>query len=47
VTIVRAGRAFELVDSIDFGEGISASPLIADGVLYLRSTEALYAIKAE
>ena len=47
VTIVRAGRDFELVDSIDFGEGISASPLIADGVLYLRSTEALYAIKAE
>jgi len=47
VTVVRAGRDFEIVDSIDFGEGIAASPLIADGVLYLRSSAAVYAIKAE
>lgn len=47
VTVVRAGREFQILDSIDFGEGIQASPLIADGVLYLRSSAALYAIKAE
>jgi hypothetical protein len=47
MTVVRAGREFEILDSIDFGEGLQASPLIADGVLYVRSAEALYAIKAE
>lgn len=44
VSIVRAGREFELLDSIDFGEAITASLLVADGVLYVRSYDALYAI---
>jgi outer membrane protein assembly factor BamB len=46
VTIVRAGRDFEILDSIDFGEAITASLLVADDVLYVRSYEALYAIDA-
>jgi outer membrane protein assembly factor BamB len=47
VTIVRPGRTFEQLDSIDFGgEAITASLIAADGVLYVRSDDALYAIKA-
>jgi len=44
VTVVRAGRDFEILDSIDFGEAITASLLVADGVLYVRSYDGLYAI---
>ena len=46
VTIVKAGRDFELLDSIDLdGEAVTASPIVADGTLYVRSYEALYAIR--
>jgi outer membrane protein assembly factor BamB len=47
VTVVRAGREFERLAAIDFGgEAITASVLVADGVLYVRSYDALYAIAA-
>ncbi|MFM7034870.1 MAG: PQQ-binding-like beta-propeller repeat protein [Planctomycetia bacterium] len=46
VSVIRAGRDFELLDSIDFGESITASLFVADGTLYVRSYEALYAIRA-
>ncbi|NBX29873.1 pyrrolo-quinoline quinone [bacterium] len=46
VTIVKAGRDFEVLDSIDLdGEAVTASPVVADGTLYVRSYEALYAIR--
>jgi len=46
VTIVKADRDFELLDSIDLdGEAVTASPIVADGTLYLRSYDALYAIR--
>lgn len=44
VTIVRAGRDFEILDSVDFGEAITASLVAVDDVLYVRSYDALYAI---
>jgi outer membrane protein assembly factor BamB len=47
VTVVRAGREFELLDSVDLGEAVAASLLVADGILYVRSSEALYAIGSE
>ncbi len=47
VTSVRAGREFELLDSVDLGEAVTASLVADDGVLYVRSYEALYAIKGE
>jgi hypothetical protein len=48
VTVVRPGRTFEQLDSIDFGgEAITASLIASDGVLYVRSYDALYAIKAK
>lgn len=46
VTAVKAGRGFELLDSIDLdGEAVTASPIVADGTLYVRSYAALYAIR--
>jgi outer membrane protein assembly factor BamB len=46
VSVVKAGREFELLDSIDIGEAITASLVFANGTLYVRSYEALYAIRA-
>ena len=46
VTVVKAGREFELLDSIDLdGEAVTASPVVADGTMYVRSYDALYAIR--
>ena len=48
VTIVRAGRSFDQLDTIDFGgEAITASLVASDGALYVRSYDALYAIKSK
>ena len=46
VTAVKAGRTFQLLESIDLGgEAVTASLIVADGTLYVRSYEALYAIR--
>ncbi len=48
VSAVKAGREFELLDSIDLGgESVTASLFTANGTLYVRSYEALYAIRQE
>jgi outer membrane protein assembly factor BamB len=44
VTSVKAGREFEMLDSVDLGEAVTASLVADDGVLYIRSYDALYAI---
>ena len=44
VSIVKAGREFELIESVDLGEQVSSSPIAVDNTLYIRSGEALYAI---
>ncbi len=44
VSIVAAGDTFELINSIEIGEPVTASLIVADGVLYVRSYDALYAI---
>ncbi|MBX3443360.1 MAG: PQQ-binding-like beta-propeller repeat protein [Planctomyces sp.] len=47
VTVLKHGREFEIVAENDMnGEGITASPVVANGTLYLRSADALYAIRA-
>lgn len=45
VTVVRAGREFEIVSRNKIGEQLSASPVIANGTIYLRSFDALWAIR--
>jgi hypothetical protein len=48
VTAVKAGRQFELLESIDLGgEAVTASLIVADGTLYVRSYDALYAIRKQ
>ena len=47
VTVVKAGREFEILAFNDMGETISASPVISNGRLYLRSYDALYSIQVD
>ena len=47
INVVKIGREFEIVASNAMGEDIAASPAIANGTLYLRSYQALYAIGAK
>jgi len=44
VSVVRAGREFELLGRNEIGEAVNATPAIADGDLYLRGQEHLYRI---
>jgi outer membrane protein assembly factor BamB len=44
-TVVKAGRDFEIVSINEMGEAITASPVLSDGILYIRSYKALYAIR--
>jgi outer membrane protein assembly factor BamB len=44
--ILRAGPKLEVLGKRPFGEGLMATPAIADGVIYVRSLAKLYAIGA-
>lgn len=45
-TVVKAGRDFEIVASNSMaGQPITASPVISNGTLYIRTYESLYAIR--
>jgi hypothetical protein len=44
VTVVKAGRAFQVLAKNNLGEGIVASPAVADGRLYIRGEKHLYCI---
>ena len=45
VLVVKAGRKFEILASNNIEERIAASLAISDGTIFLRSYEALYAIR--
>jgi len=44
-TVVKAGPKFEIVAKNNLEEPITASPAVADGTLYIRTYNALYAIQ--
>jgi len=44
-TVVKAGNYFQIVASNDLGEPITASPIVANGTLFIRTYNALYAIR--
>ena len=44
VTVVKAGRDFEILAQNNLEEPISASPAISGGRIYVRTFKALYAI---
>ncbi len=41
--VVKAGRNFELLSKVDLAEETTASPAIADGKIFVRTFDALYA----
>jgi outer membrane protein assembly factor BamB len=45
ITVVAPGREFKQLAVNDMREEISASPVVSNGVLYLRTFDALYAIR--
>jgi outer membrane protein assembly factor BamB len=45
-TVLRAGRALEVLSTSDFGEDCYATPAIADGRIYLRAGGHLYCFGA-
>lgn len=47
VTVVKAGKEFEILAQNDFGETLTASPAISNGTIYFRTFEALWAIRGE
>jgi outer membrane protein assembly factor BamB len=46
ITVVKEGKTFEKLATNKMGEDISASPIVANGTLYVRTFEALYAIRS-
>ncbi|MCY2983165.1 MAG: PQQ-binding-like beta-propeller repeat protein [Planctomycetota bacterium] len=44
-TVVKAGKDFEIASTMEMGEAITASAIVSNGTLYIRSYEALYAIR--
>jgi outer membrane protein assembly factor BamB len=45
VSVIKAGKEFEMIAQNKMGEQIASSPAIANGTLYLRTFDALYAIR--
>jgi outer membrane protein assembly factor BamB len=46
ITVVKAGKEFEILAQNAMGEKIAASPIVANGTLYLRTYETLFAIRS-
>ena len=42
MTILKAGKEWEIISSHDFGERIMATPVISEGVFFIRTDDALY-----
>ncbi len=47
ITVVKAGRQFEVLSTNDMEEPTSASLAIANGTIYIRTATALYAVKGK
>lgn len=45
VTVVKAGREFEIIAKNDLGEPTTSSPAFSNGTIYIRTFKALYAIR--
>lgn len=46
VTVLKAGPKAEVLSTRDFGERIAATPVLADGRVYVRTAKALYVFTA-
>ncbi|MBW3538969.1 MAG: PQQ-binding-like beta-propeller repeat protein [Planctomycetes bacterium] len=45
ITVTKAGRDFEIVAQNELGEDMASSPVISNGTIYLRTFDALWAIR--
>jgi outer membrane protein assembly factor BamB len=45
ITVIKAGKTFERLAENKMGDDMSASPIAANGTLYLRTFDSLYAIR--
>ncbi len=45
ITVVKAGRNFEIMATNEMKEDIAATPVISNGTIYIRTFNALYAIR--
>jgi hypothetical protein len=45
VSVVKVGPEFKLVSSNNVGAPVTASPVVSNGTLYIRSFEAIFAIR--
>ncbi len=43
MTVFQAGKEWKILSSHDFGERMMATPVVSNGVFYIRTDEALYA----
>jgi len=46
ITVVKAGKEFQILSQNPMGEKIAASPIVANGTLYLRTYDSLFAIRS-
>src|SRR5690606_15963114 len=46
-TVLKTGREFKIVAENDLEETMTATPVISNGTLYMRTYDALYAIRPE
>ncbi len=47
MTVLKAGKKWEILSSHDFGERIMATPVVSDGQFFIRTDEALYCFKSK
>ncbi len=47
LTVLKAGRKWEILSSHDFGERIMATPMVSDGQMFIRTDEALYCFESK
>ena len=45
ITVIKAGKTYERLAENKMGDDMSASPIAANGTLYLRTFDSLYAIR--
>jgi len=43
ITILKEGSEFEIINQVDLGEKIGASPVAMDNLLYIRTDKYLFA----
>jgi outer membrane protein assembly factor BamB len=46
ITVIKPGKKFEVLATNQMGEDMSSSPIVSNGTMYLRTFDALYAVRS-